>query len=278
MIAKAGTGSDFGGVMRYVLSKDKAAEVIHSQQLFSRLEHEGAARVVGEMRACAELSGRCKKPVYHLTLSWAPGDAPTPEQVAVTAQRFLRDLGLQEHQALVVRHRDTAHEHVHIVVNRVHPDTRKAWAPPHWQRGLHALCRRIERDMGWRLVAAERAPNRARPRAGEQTAERKRGVEPLAKEINRKCGERLSTAATWRQLERILQAHGYTLEQGTRHRQGLSISNGRRQVSASRVRRDLSRPKLEKRFGFTLEGERKARERRLEARALEREQEWDWGL
>ena len=258
MIAKAATGSDFGGVLRYVLDEEKGVEIIHQQELLFGPDER--ALFLDEMRLCAEQNMRCTKPVYHLSLSWAPEDRPTTEQVAATARRFLRDLGLQEHQAVVVRHRDTAHAHVHIVVNRVHPDTGKTWKAPHWQRGLHVLCRRVEREMGWRLVPSERAPDRARPTAREQTAWRKRGVEPLAKKIHRACGARLASARTWHELERTLQLYGYALGPPGR-RGGLVFTDGKRQTSASRVHRELSRPKLERRFGLSLEEARSAVER-----------------
>ena len=257
MIAKAGTGSSFGGALGYLLSEDKQPEVIHSQELFSRAVEDGPPRVAGEMQACAAQSTRCTKPVYHLSLSWAPEDNPTPEQVAATSRRFLRDLGLQEHQAVVVRHYDTAHAHVHIVVNRVNPYTGKAWKPPHWQRGLHVLCRRVEREMGWRVVSSERAPDRARPTAREQSAWRHRGVEPLAQKISRACGDQLCRARTWHGLEHVLKAHGYAIAPSGRWG-GLVFTDGKRLTSASRVHRELSRPKLERRFGLSLEEARSA--------------------
>src|SRR5699024_12371386 len=43
------------------------------------------------------------------------------------AEGYLGHMGLEEHQALVVAHNDTAHPHVHIAVNRVHPERGKAW-------------------------------------------------------------------------------------------------------------------------------------------------------
>ncbi len=267
MIAKAGTGSDFGGVIRYVLSEDKGPEVLHQQELLFRPDER--VLFLDEMRLCAEQNLRCTKPVYHLSLSWAPEDRPTPTQVTATSRRFLRDLGLQEHQAFVVRHRDTAHDHVHIVANRVHPDTGKTWKPPHWQRGLHVLCRRVEREMGWQIVPSDRAPDQARPTAREQTAWRKRGVEPLAKKIHRACGARLASSSSWHELERILKMYGYAVAPSGR-RGGLVFTDGKRQTSASRVHRELSRPKLERRFGRSLEGHRAALQR------IREHMDWSW--
>jgi predicted ABC-class ATPase len=37
----------------------------------------------------------------------------------------LKVLEMQDHQAVFVAHNDTAHRHVHVIVNRVHPETRQ---------------------------------------------------------------------------------------------------------------------------------------------------------
>jgi hypothetical protein len=71
-----------------------------------------------------DLRGRKNtKPVLHLTLSWAPSETPTPEQMKAAALSSLKAIGLEEHEALIVAHNDTAHPHVHIVANTVHPTT-----------------------------------------------------------------------------------------------------------------------------------------------------------
>src|SRR5699024_3189956 len=59
--------------------------------------------------------------------NWHPQDGPTEEQMRKVAEGYLGHMGLEEHQALVVAHNDTAHPHVHIAVNRVHPERGKAW-------------------------------------------------------------------------------------------------------------------------------------------------------
>lgn len=64
-----------------------------------------------------------KMPVMHYTLSWAPDDRPTKEQMIDAAFKSLKALGLQDHQATIAAHNDTDHAHLHIVVNTVHPTT-----------------------------------------------------------------------------------------------------------------------------------------------------------
>ena len=78
------------------------------------------------MRATAA-QGQTDKPVQHLSISLPPGEHLSREQWEGVVDTTLRDLGLSGHQALIVAHRDKAHEHIHIMANRVHPETLLAW-------------------------------------------------------------------------------------------------------------------------------------------------------
>lgn len=66
---------------------------------------------------------KTRDPVMTLSLSWHPTETPTPEQMIAAADSFLARMGWSEHQAVYIGHDDTAHPHVHIVLNRVHPET-----------------------------------------------------------------------------------------------------------------------------------------------------------
>jgi hypothetical protein len=65
----------------------------------------------------------CEEPVKTLSLAWHKDDAPTPEHMVEAADAFMKHMGWQEHQAVYIGHDDTEHRHIHIVVNRVHPET-----------------------------------------------------------------------------------------------------------------------------------------------------------
>src|SRR5260370_20729598 len=80
------------------------------------------------MRATANQNVRVTEPVYHLVLSFHPTDAVDQAVMEHVADRLLGTLGLQEHQVLLVAHADRPHPHVHLLVNRVHPETGKAWS------------------------------------------------------------------------------------------------------------------------------------------------------
>lgn len=89
--------------------------------------------------------------VYHLNLSTYADDQASDEQLIQAGRRVLRDLGLGEHAALFVIHRDTDHPHIHVVADLVHPSTLKKVArPSHDFRRSHLSCRQIEAENGWK--------------------------------------------------------------------------------------------------------------------------------
>lgn len=77
-----------------------------------------------KMQAGVSRGGRvCENPVKTLSLSWHKDDEPTPEHMIASADAFLKYMGWDQHQAVYIGHNDTEHRHIHIVLNRVHPET-----------------------------------------------------------------------------------------------------------------------------------------------------------
>ncbi len=84
------------------------------------------AEAQNELKRAAglSLSGRkCTAPVKTISLSWHPSERPTPDQMIEAADGYLAKMGWSEHQAIYIGHNDTAHPHIHIILNRVHPET-----------------------------------------------------------------------------------------------------------------------------------------------------------
>ena len=68
---------------------------------------------------------KLEKPVCHYSLSWAKDEKPDRQEMRWAAQESLKALGMERHQALVVSHRD-GQPHVHVIANRVDPESGKA--------------------------------------------------------------------------------------------------------------------------------------------------------
>ncbi|MCP3963601.1 MAG: relaxase/mobilization nuclease domain-containing protein [bacterium] len=99
------------------------------------------------MHSTAAENPRVEKPVYHLSISLDPQERLEPEVLRGVAERTLRDLGLEHHQAVLLAHEDTEHQHVHVMVNRVNPATRKAWRAGHDYARIEWSLRQQEREL-----------------------------------------------------------------------------------------------------------------------------------
>lgn len=104
------------------------------------------------MHASAARNARVAKPVYHLAISFDPGDRVDRATMEHVADRILGALGLSEHQALIVAHQDREHPHLHLMVNRVHPETGLAWSRWQDQRVVQRVLREEELALGLRQV------------------------------------------------------------------------------------------------------------------------------
>jgi hypothetical protein len=110
------------------------------------------------MRATAAQARLTHKPVYHIVLSAAPEDSLDRTMLERIGDRVLDRLGLSEHQAVLVAHGDRPNHHLHIMVNRVHPETRLTWSSWHDWTPVHEVLREEERALRLRHVAL-RAPD-----------------------------------------------------------------------------------------------------------------------
>ncbi|HVH13087.1 MAG TPA: relaxase/mobilization nuclease domain-containing protein [Longimicrobium sp.] len=200
---------------------------------------ETAARL---MFAHARESVRTQRPVYHFVISFDPGDPVNRESMGRVVDAVLRRLGLEEHQALLVAHGDTAHPHVHVVVNRVHPETHRAWENSWDWPKIEKELRVQEVELGMRIVPGHlgRVPGR------EPAPALARGDAAFLRFVQERAGPVLELARSWVDVEAGLLRSGLVVRiKGG----GLSINDGRQEVKASEVDRAFSRKHIEARLG-----------------------------
>jgi hypothetical protein len=188
MIPKvAKSGRSFKGAAQYYLHDKQASTAdrvqwTHALNLPTDDPRRAIAHMIDtathadELKAAAGLTrGRkLQKPVYCYSLAWHPDQAPTMAEQMDAAKETIKVLGLDKHQALIVAHNDTKHPHVHIIANRVDPETGKAlvmkndqlklskWAQEYELKHGKILCdarvqNNAERDKGkWKKHNAEK--------------------------------------------------------------------------------------------------------------------------
>ena len=293
VIGKGRTGSSFGGLQSYLLksqARDRDAAGLQEYLLDGKsgrdrvewtstrnLPTEDPRYAAAVMRATAEQNPRVQKPVYHLSLSASPGEQISKEKWERIADRVLIRLGLDDRQALVVAHNDTRHPHIHLMINRVHPEHLKAWHNGHDYQRIEKALRHIERDLKLREVPGhhyqlpgQQPPERTRTTDGERRQAERTGEPAWAERTRFKIYDDLKQAKSWGDLERRLAGHRLRLE---RRGGGLVITDGKNQVKASRVYRRASYRWLEQRFGMKFEAWRSGRRELVEAVARYQEVE-----
>ncbi len=218
------------------------------------------------MIALAEESIQSKMPVAHWVLSWKDGEQPTPEKVDFAVRYFLQLMEWNEHQAFYAVHKNTSNLHVHIVVNRVHPDTLKVHRP---NRGFdidraHLAIVKLERIQGW---ASEKNSVYEPAQFGNYLSLSRRDCPkfyPHAADLENATGEKsaqriarergldiIKEATSWQELHEGLAAVGLRFE---KKGSGALVWVGDVAVKASSVDRAFSMPKLVKRLGEFEEG------------------------
>lgn len=90
------------------------------------------------------------KSVYAYSLGWHPDekDTLTREDMTAAANASLEKLGFKDHQAMIVAHNDTAHPHVHVLVNKVNQQTGKMHNPNMDYKTLDKWAREYRQERG----------------------------------------------------------------------------------------------------------------------------------
>ncbi len=258
--ARAGGGAVFGRVADYITDKaeHERGKVLMADCVLS------AETAVAEMEAVAFDAPRCKEPAMHVVLAWHPGEHPTEQQQREAVGHVLASLqdkdgyNMSAHQWVAVLHTDKDHDHLHILINRVNPDTGRTVSPAWSQRSLHKAAREIEAAQGWKEtpglskwskelnqavptpaaeLVAGRTPEKAARMEAHQTAESLTGYVQRSG-VARELGEVLKdNLATWADVQRTLGRHGLELHKGEKG--GFTVSDGGVHAKASNALRSV---------------------------------------
>ncbi len=138
------------------------------------------------------------QPVYAYSLAWHPTQEPTKDNMIDAGLKTLKILGLCDHESIMVAHNDEPHSHIHLIVNRVHPETGVAAKVSNDRLKLSKWAEEHERDNG-KILCEERVKNNERRRNGEYVKSR----EGLSKaEYHRWQREKTRQAVEQRQKDR----------------------------------------------------------------------------
>ena len=109
--------SHTGASMGYGWDEEKEAKVVYREHLAG----DNPKEITQEFKIIQTQNQRCKKNTMSFVLSPTikDGQELKVKQLTEITQRFVKEMKLQERQAIAFVHRDKSHLHIHLYVNRI---------------------------------------------------------------------------------------------------------------------------------------------------------------
>ena len=186
------------------------------------------------------LNPKLSKCVGHIPLSFSPDDAPrmTDHFMERLAKEYMKAMGIENTQYIIVRHNNTNHPHCHIVFNRVDNDG-KTISDKNDQYRNEKVCKQLKDKYNLTYGKGKENVN----------VQKLKGAEQTKYEIYHAIKDILSKAKNWKQFEEALKQKGISIEykrkRQTNEVQGISFKKGEHSFKGSEVDRKFSYSKLD---------------------------------
>ena len=237
--------SDFAELVKYMTDEQEKNERIGYVSVTNCQSDRPDAAVLEIINTQGKNTRAESDKTFHLVVSFPAGEQPDDVVLKEIEAKLCDGLGYGEHQRVSVVHHDTDNLHIHIAINKIHPTRYTILDPYYSHKVLGQLCEKLEQEYG--LTQVNHKANKVGSENRAFDMEHHAGVESLLGWIKRECLEQLQAATSWAEIHRVMQENGLELkERGN----GLVMTNqDGLMVKASSVARELSKGKLEDKFG-----------------------------
>ena len=236
MIAKIIKGTNFSGVVSYMLSKREGqVKVLQANGVRSSFPND----IAHDFNLQASMRPSVQKPVCHTILSFSAHDSErlTDATMVKIANEYLHKMGYGDTQSLIVRHSDRQHPHLHICINRIGNDGKTISDCNEKYRSMK-ICRELTNRYGLTLGEGKMAVNR----------HRLRGEDKLRYEIFDAIKAVLPKSKNWKEFVENLDKQGITTRFKTKGNtdvvQGIIFEKGGCSFSGSKIDRSCSFSRL----------------------------------
>ncbi len=230
MIGKITIGKSFRGCILYCLN-DKIQRPNQEEIMKNRAEvllfnkcYGDQKELIQQFNEVRQLNTKLSKPVLHITLSLAPGGKLANNKLMEICESCAKDFGFENNQFIAINHKDTGHQHLHIVANRIGFD-KKTVSDSNNYKKIANFCRKIELQYKLQQVLNPKRflskELRLRPRLDSR------------KELLKACIiNALNQSKNYAEFEEKMKAKGYQVVKG----RGISfIDNKKVKVKGSEV-------------------------------------------
>lgn len=232
-------------VGRYITSTQGKQERL-GRVLVLNCQSDTAAKAILEIKALQKMKVNVKgDKTLHLIASFHATDVLTDETLKKVTSEIINRLGYKGHQCLVAEHTDTDHRHLHIVVNKINPETGKM--VEHWR--AYKLLAEVAQELEstYKFVPDNHGTKQTAGASSAADLEAHRGQESFIGYLRNELKGKLSTIENWEQFHSILSAAGVTVK--LRGNGLVFVDAAGLHVKASSVGREFSKVALEKKFG-----------------------------
>jgi hypothetical protein len=234
MIAKIVQGCGFRGVVNYVLDKDKA-QLLYSEGVRTK-DKESIIRSFIAQSQMKPIS----RPVAHISLNFSAQDREklTNAAMAGIAIEYMKKMGYENTQFIIVKHNDREHPHVHLIINRIDNDGKRISDQNEKFRSTN-VCKELTEKHG--LYFAQGKENVNRHRLNEPDKTKYEIYDALKKHVSR-CRD-------WTELEKSLKREGIAVQfkckGNSTERQGIIFGKNGYGFNGSKVDRMFSYSRID---------------------------------
>lgn len=236
MIAKIIKGTNFNGVVNYMLSKREGkVKVLQAIGVHCSLPND----IAHDFNLQASMRPNVHKPVCHTILSFSAHDSErlTEATMVKIANEYLHEMGYGDTQSLIVRHSDRQHPHLHICINRI-GNNGKTISDRNEKYRSTKICRELTERYGLTIGGGKQEVNRSRLR----------GEDKLRYEIFDATKSILPQSQTWKDFVTGLEQQGITTRFKTKGNtnviQGIIFEKDGCSFSGSKIDRSCSFSRL----------------------------------
>jgi hypothetical protein len=212
MIGKVIIGKSFRGCISYCLN-DKTKDQGEQQVMRNRAEvllfnncYGDQKELIQQFNEVRALNPKLSKPVLHITLSLAPGENLQSGKLMEICGQCVRDFGFENNQYLTIAHKDTGHQHVHIIANRVGFDKKTVSDSNNYKR-MANFCRKTELSYGLQHVLSPRRFLSKEMQAIPRSDSRKEELKICIKDA-------LNQSSNFSEFKALMKAEGYQVIKG----------------------------------------------------------------
>lgn len=262
MKVKVSRGAGFGGLLKYVFDDGAHEHSLKDPEIVStNMFGKSSAELAAEFGAVRRLRSDIEKPVWHASLSLPPGESISKEKWDQVVRDFMTEMGLDpnNHQFVAAIHRDTEHEHVHIVANRIGLDS-KVWLGQREALVAIKATAALEKRHGLRITKTLDDNNVRLHRAlsdGELELKKRAGEEPQRLELARLVRQARDESVDLAGFLGSLESRGVRAFAADDRKQGglagLSYEYKNKHYMSSRIGHDLKWSDLSAAIGFDVD-------------------------